>query len=167
MNNFKRGIVLKSSHLNNPIPIILQHLLIVHPTHPKIHLGEILLHLDPHSIQIFIHILLGTDHSQQNIFPKTIALHPLEPQNKGSSIFVARVLPDRFDVLSEEIEVGADGQTRWSLEVLVVLPELFDWCDVGYWMQTVLEVLALHELLVPESQRVLQHQFLVVLHINQ
>ena len=154
MNNFQRGVILEPSYLDDPILIEFQYILIINSAQPKVHLGIVLLHFYSQTVELCIYVFFCWDEPQQNVLPHPIALSPLEPQDKGSPVLVLLVLPYWLHLLLEEVNVWAYCHLWRSFEVLIVGPELLDRCNVGYWVQTVLEpILSLHEALIPEAKR--------------
>ena len=98
MDDLQRSIIFQISNLNDPLPVKLQHILIIYHTHPKIYLHKILLSLQPYPIQLPKHPLVPRNKPQQNVLPYPVALIPGKSQNKRSSLLVMLVLPDRFDL---------------------------------------------------------------------
>ena len=126
MDDFERCVAVQVSHFDDPVLIKLQHLFVIDCTDPEVHFCVVFLYFDPHAIQMNVYFLLSTNETQQNIFPYSIAFVASKSQNECSSFLIVLILPDRFDLLLEEINVGADCEFRWSFEVLIVGPEVLD-----------------------------------------
>ena len=165
VDNLERGVIFERGDLHNPSSVELHQRLIVHLAHPKINFHEVLLHLQPHAVQIAVDLGLGSNQPQQDVLPQPVAFAFFKSQDEGAAVVVGWVLPDRLDSFFEEVDVGPDGKIGGSFEVLVVGPELFYCGDVGDGEEAVFEaVLALDEVLVPEGEFVVQSLWLTFLH---
>lgn len=161
MDHFQRGIIVQCCHFDDPTTVKLQHLLVVHFIQPKINFCEIFLDLYPNSIQMLQNLKFRWDKTKENVLPESIDLSLFKSQHKGSSIFIVVILPNRFDFLLKEVNIGSYLHVRWSFEVLVESPELFNRSNVSYRMETIFKTVALWKLLIPKLQRMKQRESLV------
>ena len=153
MNNFHGWVSVEPCHLSDPLLVKLQHILIINVAQPKVNFSVVFFYFYAHSVQLLIDLLLCSYEAQKNVLPHPIALRPLESQNKGASVFIVIVFPDRLDILLEEVQVWTHRECWGSFEVLIVVPKLLNGGDIGKRVQAVLEpVLAFDKTLVPELE---------------
>lgn len=154
MNHLHRSVLVQSRHLLYPILVLLQHLLIVNTTQPKIYLSVVLLYFHTNSIQLLMYFLFSRNIAQKNFLPHSIAFSPLESQHKSSTVFIMLVLPHWLDFFLEKVEVWANRKWSRSFEVLIVSPEVLSSGNISNRMQTVFEIaLSFNESLVPKLER--------------
>lgn len=153
MDDFQRCLVLECGHSHDPSPAGLKDLLVFHVAQPKIDLGEVLFDFQPDTVEVREGFSLGRDVAEQDVLPESVTFGLLEAQNEGSAVLIVYVLPNWFDVLSEEVDVRSNWQFCGSLEVLVVCPEVLDRGDNSDWLEAVLEgAFSLDEVLVPKLE---------------
>ena len=105
VNHFKRSIVIKSSHIDDPLTIEFQDFFVVDFAEPKIDFSEIFLDLDPDTIEVFVDIFVGCDEGHEDVLPETVAFGSFKTQNESPAVLVVLVLPDRSDFFLEEVDV--------------------------------------------------------------
>lgn len=153
MDDFQRCLVLECGHSNDPSSAGLEDLLIFDIAQPKIDLREVLFHFKPDAVEVGERVSLGRDVTEQNVLPQSVTFGLLEAQNEGAAVLIVFVLPNWFDVLSEEVDVRAHWQFGGSLEVLIVCPEVLDRGDNSDWLKAVFEgAFSLDEVLVPKLE---------------
>ena len=153
MNNFHWCVSVEPCHFSDPVLVKLQHILIINVAQPKVNFSVVFFYFYTHSVQLLVDLLLCANKAQKNVLPHSIALCPLEPQNKGASVFIVIVFPNWFDILLEEVQVRTYREFMGPFEVLIVVPKLLNSGDIGERVQTVLEpVLAFDKTLVPELE---------------
>lgn len=153
MNNFHWCVSVEPCHFSYPVLVKLQHFFIINIAQPKVNFSVVFFYFYAHSVQLLVDLLLCANEAQKNVLPHSIALRPLEPQNKGASVFIVIVFPDWLDILLEEVQVRTNREVFGSFEVLIVVPKLLNSGDIGERVQAVLEpVLAFDKTLVPELE---------------
>lgn len=91
---------------------------------------------------------------KEQVFPDSVGLASLKPENEGASLQIMLILPNWLDTVLEKVNVGAFFQFAGALEVLIERPKVFDCIDLSDWEKTVLEItFSLNEVLVPELER--------------
>ena len=105
VNDLERGVVLQPCHIDYPIAVELEELLVLDRSQPKVDFHEILPHLEAHAVEIVPKLGLGGYNSQQDVLPQSVALALLESQHECAAVLVGRVLPHRLYPLLEKVDV--------------------------------------------------------------
>lgn len=103
LNDFDGSIIIEFGVLENPISHLFQLLFVFWIRDPDLNELNILFDFgsDPIDVEAFIDICC--QEGQHNAFPNTIALIFVESQHEGSSLLVAGVLPNGFDIVLEDV----------------------------------------------------------------